>query len=70
MFSFSYFHSFDQVEHLGHWYPGAADFLGEEQEQVNAIIGRRAVTTKHMSRTSTLFTFFLFSFINFLVPYR
>ena len=36
--------------HFGHWLPGAADFLGEEQEQVFATQGPRANTSKHMSR--------------------
>ena len=54
---------------MGHWFPGAADFLGEEQEQVNAIIGRRAVTTKHMSQNSTLYSriYFFFVYSHFLL---
>jgi hypothetical protein len=34
---------------------GAADFLGEEQEQLFAIQGRRAATSKHMSLSGTTF---------------
>jgi hypothetical protein len=42
------------VLHFGHWLPGAADFLGEEQEQVFATQGPRSNTSKHMSRSGTL----------------
>ncbi|KAI9550780.1 hypothetical protein GHT06_004567 [Daphnia sinensis] len=43
-------HSWDcRVLHFGHRLNGAADFLGEEQEQLFAIQGRRAATSKHMS---------------------
>ncbi|EFX68063.1 hypothetical protein DAPPUDRAFT_114894 [Daphnia pulex] len=36
------------------WLPGAADFLGEEQEQVFATQGPRANTSKHMSRARSV----------------
>ncbi|KAK4030560.1 hypothetical protein OUZ56_023803 [Daphnia magna] len=42
-----------KVLHFGHWLPGAADFLDEEQEQVFATQGPRANTSKHMSRSGT-----------------
>ena len=41
---------------------GAADFVGEEQEQIFAIQGRRAATTKHMSLSGETLTFLFYMY--------